>query len=242
MARALIAVATIALLGAVGGPAAAQSGGTVMVGYQSAAALRAALEHFPAREVRTVPALKTAELQVSRDVPRFARALRQQPGILYVHRPAARFSAAEPALAADSGGAYEWQYGATRANAVPPSVLAAASQVTIAVIDTGADLTAPDLAAKGATGYRVDTGSPDVEDTNGLYVVPGGVKLAITPAGIAPGPNDFKASAAFNATAGTFSGTIAAPTTSGSYTVTAISCFGDSSAPTCFTASAPLTV
>jgi subtilisin family serine protease len=167
MARALIAAATVALLGAVGGPAAAQSGGTVVVGYQSAAALRAALQHFPAREVRTVPALRTAELRVSGDVPGFARALGRQPGILYVHRPAARFSAAEPALAADSGGAYEWQYGATRANAVPPSVLAAASQVTIAVIDTGADLTAPDLAAKGATGYRVDTGSPEVEDTNG---------------------------------------------------------------------------
>ena len=167
MARALIVAATVALLGAVGGPAAAQPGGTVVVGYQSTAALRAALDHFPAREVRTLPALRMAELHVPRDVVTFTHELRSFPGIRFAHRPASRLSAAEPALAPSSGLAYEWQYGATRSNAVPGSVLDAANQITIAIIDTGADLSAPDLAAKGATGYDVETGSPDVRDTNG---------------------------------------------------------------------------
>jgi subtilisin family serine protease len=167
MARALMVAATVALLGAVGGPAAAQPGGTVVVGYQSAAALRAALRHFPAREVRTVPALRTAEVRVSGDVAAFSRALRSSAGIRFVHRPASRASAAEPALVRGSGFAYEWQYGATQADAVPHSVLVAASRLTIAVIDTGADLTAPDLAAKGATGYDIESGSPNVSDSNG---------------------------------------------------------------------------
>ena len=165
--RALIVAATIALLGTAGGLAAARSGGTVVVGYRSASALRAALERFPAREVRTVPALRTAELQVSHDVSGFASSIRKLPGILYVRRPASRSTSAEPALLAESGSAYEWQYGAIRTNAVPHAVLAAASRLTIAVIDTGADLTVPDLAAKGAAGYSVETGSPDIHDANG---------------------------------------------------------------------------
>ena len=77
---------------------------------------------------------------------------------------------------------------------------------------------------------------------NNVYLVPGGVGIAITPAGITPGPGDFTGSAAYNASAGTFSGTVAAPTTAGSYTVTVSSCFGSDAAPTCVTASAPLTV
>ena len=43
----------------------------------------------------------------------------------------------------------------------------AAAGITIAVIDTGADLTAPDLSAKAPRTYSVRTGQPDVPDTNG---------------------------------------------------------------------------
>ncbi|HEY3541462.1 MAG TPA: S8 family serine peptidase [Gaiellaceae bacterium] len=55
----------------------------------------------------------------------------------------------------------------THVDAVPASVLRAASSVTIAVIDTGADVTAPDIAAKAPATWNTRTSSPDVRDVNG---------------------------------------------------------------------------
>ncbi len=66
-----------------------------------------------------------------------------------------------------AGVAYQWQYAATRAGAVPDAVLRAAAGVKIAVIDTGADITAPDLAAKAPESYSVFDGSADVRDFHG---------------------------------------------------------------------------
>ena len=56
----------------------------------------------------------------------------------------------EPALADtyQPGVAWEWQWDAARLNAVPDRVLRAAASVKIAVIDSGADVAAPDLADK----------------------------------------------------------------------------------------------
>ena len=83
--------------------------------------------------------------------------------------PKLRFSAREPALfaAPQSTDAYQWQYVATRSDAVPAWAQRAASRLTIAVIDTGADLAAPDLAAKRPGSYDVATGGTDVSDTLG---------------------------------------------------------------------------
>jgi subtilisin family serine protease len=60
-----------------------------------------------------------------------------------------------------------WQVGATHADGVPASVLHAAAAVKIAVVDTGADLTAPDLAAKTPETWNTRTGTSDVRDPNG---------------------------------------------------------------------------
>src|SRR4029078_961041 len=68
------------------------------------------------------------------------------------------------APAAVPGGAYEWQYGAARENLVPANVARAASAITIAVIDTGADVSSPDLAAKTPATWSVRSGSTDVTD------------------------------------------------------------------------------
>jgi subtilisin family serine protease len=80
-----------------------------------------------------------------------------------------RRAASEPALQPNPvpGGAYEWQYAAAHEDAVPASVMQAASAVTIAVVDTGADVSAPDIAAKSPTTHSVLNGSSDVSDTNG---------------------------------------------------------------------------
>lgn len=81
-------------------------------------------------------------------------------------------AATDPALAlgvvsTPAGGAYEWQYYATGMDRVPARVLTAAQHVTIAVLDTGADLSSPDLAGKIAGAYDVTNGGRDVRDTSG---------------------------------------------------------------------------
>ena len=78
-----------------------------------------------------------------------------------------RAAALEPGLAKAGDGAFEWQFHATREDRVPPRVLRAASAITIAVVDTGADLFAPDLAAKAPAAFSVVSGTSDVRDRNG---------------------------------------------------------------------------
>jgi subtilisin family serine protease len=61
----------------------------------------------------------------------------------------------------------EWQLRAVHADTLPDTVLRAAGSFTIAVVDTGADLTAPDLAAKSPLAWNTRSGSTDVRDANG---------------------------------------------------------------------------
>jgi subtilisin family serine protease len=138
------------------------------VGYASPRALAAALRTTPAVVLRKLTALHVAEVRTS--VPAAAARLRRAPGIRFVQRTAARASAAEPGLTLASvtpRAAWEWQYHTTHGDAVPPAVLRAASTVTIAVIDTGADLSAPDIAAKSPVTFNTRTGTGDVRDSNG---------------------------------------------------------------------------
>jgi len=90
-------------------------------------------------------------------------------GIRYRAQPVPRRALVDPAIAPAPvpGGAYEWQYPAAREQLVPASVAHAASAITIAVIDTGADVSAPDLAAKAPTTWSVRSGSPNVTDYYG---------------------------------------------------------------------------
>jgi subtilisin family serine protease len=158
------AAASLALLASVGAGAATRP--LVAVGYSSPAALRSALAGR-ADVVRVYPRLRVAAVRPT--VPSFGGAVRGLRGIRFVERLHVRVSAAEPALFDSTalGSPYEWQYPATHVDLVPASVLRAASAVTIAVIDTGADLTAPDLAAKAPRAYNVHTGGADVRDTIG---------------------------------------------------------------------------
>jgi subtilisin family serine protease len=133
-------------------PAAAR----VVVGYRTPAALNGL------HVLRTVPALRIAEV---RGEP---GRLRNRKGIRFVHRVVARTGEAEPAVAmAPNVAALEWQFAAVHEDVVPDWVLHAASAITIAVIDTGADLSAPDLAEKTPAAYNVHTGSANVHDAIG---------------------------------------------------------------------------
>ena len=150
------------------GHSAAWPSGTAVVTYKSDEALAAALERHPAKVVRRVPPLRVVALRPAGSVQRFAQEIAAEPGIVRVERTSRRRSLEEPALVSFPNGLpYQWQFVAVRANEVPPAVVRAAAAVTIAVVDTGADLTAPDLSAKGPHTYSVRTRQADVPDTNG---------------------------------------------------------------------------
>ncbi len=166
-------LASLALVGsALGardpGSQSAWPGGTAVVTYESETALAAALDRHPAQVVRHVRSLRVASVRPRGSVERFAHLIATEPGIVRVERAAARRSLVEPALASFPNGLpYQWQFLAVRANEVPPEVARAAAAFTIAVIDTGADLTAPDLSTKSPRTYSVRTRQADVPDTNG---------------------------------------------------------------------------
>ena len=70
-------------------------------------------------------------------------------------------------LAAVATAGSGWQFAAIDEGSVPPAVLHAAAGVEIAVIDTGADLTVPEIAARRPLAYDVQTRTADVRDANG---------------------------------------------------------------------------
>ncbi len=141
---------------------------TAVVTYKNRTALHQALRRYPARIVRRLPDVRSVEVRPS-DPRVFATGVARLSGIVSVETPEPRFSASEPGLTAmySAGMPYQWQYTATRANTVPDAVLRAASGVKIAVIDTGADVTAPDLAAKAPETHNIFNGSPDIRDFHG---------------------------------------------------------------------------
>lgn len=141
----------------------------VVVGYRTQEALAEALARYPARVVRRLPHLRAVEVDPDLHRDHFAAALRALPGIAYIGGLETRRSRAEPALVAlfRPGLPYEWQYVATRANEVPESVLRAAAAVKVAVVDTGADVTHPDLAAKSPETWDIVRRRPAVTDVEG---------------------------------------------------------------------------
>ncbi len=138
------------------------------VGYASERTLETALRTEPAVVVRMLPALRVAEVRTT--APALAARLRHARGIRFVQREVSRSSVAEPGVTLASltpRAVWEWQNRVTRTDTVAPSVLRAAASVQIAVIDTGADLMAPDIAAKTPHAYNTRTGTGDVRDVNG---------------------------------------------------------------------------
>jgi subtilisin family serine protease len=166
---ALTGVLTLAVTGAsVAAPAhrSTSAGGAIVVGYTSEAALRQAVARSGSQLIRRIPALHVA---VVKTAPAALGVLDGVRGIRYTERPVVRQELIDPGVvpAPVFGGAYEWQYAASRENLVPAATADAASAITVAVIDTGADVTAPDLAAKAPTTWSVIWNTPDVSDVAG---------------------------------------------------------------------------
>ena len=165
---ALLACAGSALGARDPGAPAAWPAGTAVISYESEAGVAAALERHPAQLVRRVPALRVVVVRPRGSVEAYAQRIGAEPGIVRVERAAVRRSLAEPALASFAPEIpFQWQYAAVRADQVPPEIAQAAAGITIAVIDTGADLGAPDLGAKAPLSYSIRKRKADVSDRNG---------------------------------------------------------------------------
>jgi subtilisin family serine protease len=135
-------------------------GRLVSVGYRVPTALHGL------QVVQRVPGLHIAEVRV-RD-RQAERALRARRGIRFVQRVVARVQTGGPVLPdAEVAAPPEWQWSAMHADLVPQWVLQQAAGVTIAIVDTGADLSAPTIAAKHPITHSVATGGPLVHDAIG---------------------------------------------------------------------------
>jgi len=132
-------------------------GARVSVGYGPPSALRGL-------DVLTrVSSLHVAEVSTSN-----VAALRLRPGIRWVRAVVPRAHLGETVRGAPRGIAVaEWQFTATRSNLVPATVLRDAASITIAVIDTGADLASPTIAAKAPITHNAVTGYSTVFDATG---------------------------------------------------------------------------
>jgi subtilisin family serine protease len=134
-------------------PASASTPERLVVCYRSSADLA----RFGTSVVRRIPALHAAVVEARGRVAGQAPVLRRA---LTVDAPAL-------APTYQPGVAWEWQWDAASMNAVPDSVQRAAGRVKIAVIDSGADVSAPDLADKAPETWSVLSRSHGVRDVLG---------------------------------------------------------------------------
>jgi subtilisin family serine protease len=117
-----------------------------VLGYRSPQALRTLLARTGLKVERNLPALHAVVVADS----------------TVGTRPVARFVSSQPQSTEPAvrdmywaGVPYEWEYTAAHVDGVPDSVLRAAAQIKIAVVDTGCDVRQPDIAAKSPEVYSV---------------------------------------------------------------------------------------
>src|SRR4029450_8874360 len=120
--------------------------GVRVLTYRSPQALQALLARTGLKVERNLPALHAVVVADStvgtRPVARFVSSQPQstEPGVRDMYW---------------AGVPYEWEYTAAHVDGVPDAVLRAASQIKIAVVDTGGAFPQPDTAAKSPAVYSV---------------------------------------------------------------------------------------
>jgi subtilisin family serine protease len=159
----------LALVGGAGASGRAIASPTVEVNYTSPTALARALRARPARLVRLVAPLHVAEVRPSGATGDYLRAVRRLPGIVGARATVVRAPLSTTGGSRESGdaAAREWQYYSVGVDRVPRHVRAAAARITIAVVDTGADVGSAVLRGKVRGSYNVRTGRRRVRDNSG---------------------------------------------------------------------------
>ena len=125
-----------------------ESTGSAVVSYTSETALDGPSQRHPARVVRRIPALRSSRFGPPADARAICARARPRAGHHARRANGEPALAAEPSLAALPRRRFPVAVRGDPRRPVPGAVTHAAAGITIAVIDTGADLAAPDLAAK----------------------------------------------------------------------------------------------
>jgi subtilisin family serine protease len=144
--RALAAAGLLACLSASSALSTSTHATTRVLTYRSPQALKTLLARTGFKVKRNLPALHAVEVM--------GATVGSRPVVRY---PSSLPQSTEPAVRDMywAGVPYEWQYTAAHVDQVPDSVLRAAARIKIAVIDTGVDLSQPDIAAKNPQVYSV---------------------------------------------------------------------------------------
>jgi subtilisin family serine protease len=144
--RALAAAGLLACLSASSAFPSPSHHSTRVLSYRSPEALHTLLARTGLKVKRNLPALHAVEVV----------------GGTVGSQPVARYLSTEPESTEPAvrdmywvGVPYEWEYTAARVDQVPDSVLRVAARIKIAVIDTGVDVSQPDIAAKRPQVYSV---------------------------------------------------------------------------------------
>lgn len=172
MRQAALALIVLGLVGVGFSSKARAESRNVEVTYTTRGALVRALRSDPARLLRLVASLHVAEVRPAGSAFAYAQSIRRMHGIVAARPTVDRRAARVPgtSLAPSSVPApaeQEWQYFAAGVDRVPPAVLRAAGRITIAVVDTGADVGSPTFAGKLHGTYDVRTGQRQVTDRQG---------------------------------------------------------------------------
>jgi hypothetical protein len=144
--RALAAAGLLACLSASSALSTSSHATTRVLAYRSPEALKTLLTRTGFKVKRNLPALHSVEVM--------GATVGSRPVVRY---PSSLPQSTEPAVRDMywAGVPYEWQYTAAHLDQVPDSVLRVAARIKIAIIDTGVDLSQPDIAAKNPQVYSV---------------------------------------------------------------------------------------
>jgi hypothetical protein len=142
---------------------------TVLIGYSNERALQDAPRGRDAVVVGRASRLRTVAVRPSGDAASFAAEVGGRRGIDFVQAPVARRLLVGQGVAPASvpGGSYQWQYASTKSDRVPDDVRRMSVAVPIAIVDSGADLSAPDIEAKRPLMYNAIDNTRDVTDMVG---------------------------------------------------------------------------
>jgi subtilisin family serine protease len=189
MVRALLALGVVLVLSAPAaglGAAPASVEARLVVGTGSPAQARAVASRIRSAGGRVDPIPRIGGMEVFTDDPAaLRRLLRGDPRVDFLEPVLMRHLSAEPSetIDTDTGRPFDWAYDAVKAGG-GIAAMGGGSSVGVAVLDSGVDVTHPDLSGRVGPGVDIQNGGTTVTDTVGHGTFIAGLIAAIDGNGI----------------------------------------------------------